>query len=49
MGADALMDLGGNMGVVEMEGRLKAAGSMSGIVNTVAPEAAFKARLGRFS
>ncbi len=32
--ADALKGFGGNIGVVEMEGRLKAAGSMSGIVRS---------------
>lgn len=44
---DALIVLGGSIGVVEMiEGRLKAAGSMSGILR-VAPGAAFSARLAR--
>ena len=32
MGADALIVFGGRIGVVEMDGRLNAAGSMSGIV-----------------
>lgn len=46
---DALMVLGGKIGVVEMmDGRLKAAGSMSGMVS-VAPRAAFTGRLARKS
>lgn len=44
---DALMVLGGSIGVVEMtEGRLKAAGSMSGMLG-IGPGAAFIARLAR--
>jgi hypothetical protein len=44
---DAPIVLGGRIGVVEMiEGRLKAAGSMSGILR-VAPGAASTARLAR--
>lgn len=44
---DALIVFGGRIGVVEMtEGRLKAAGSMSGMMR-VAPRAAFTARLVR--
>jgi hypothetical protein len=34
LGAGALNGFGGSIGVVEMEGRLKAAGSMSGIVRS---------------
>lgn len=41
---DALSVFGGNIGVVEIVGRLSAAGSMSGILR-VAPVTASKARL----
>jgi hypothetical protein len=45
--ADALIVFGGRIGVVEMiEGRLNAAGSMSGILR-VAPGAAFTVRLAK--
>lgn len=49
LGAVALIDLGGNIGVVEMAGRLRAAGSMSmlGIVK-VAPKAGVEARLASY-
>ena len=43
LGACELRDLGGSIGVVEIMGRLKAAGSMSGIVRSCA-KAAFEAQ-----